>query len=149
MQEQRGEAQKSLSTGERKFLAYNTQLGGTGHGSTASTRRCMLGEFEASWENVYEDIMFTNNAYFIYLYVYIALYIHQIMGDILNKILKIEVYCAVVENRMACDWSHPSQGSLSCLPCPTLTHQYLAKIGRDKENSVFGGQGSEKLSLMI
>lgn len=67
----------------------------------------------------------------------------------LNKILKIEVCYAIIENRMACGWNHPSQGSLTHSPCPAVTHQCLAKIGRDKENSVFGGKGSEKLNLII
>lgn len=50
---------------------------------------------------------------------------------------------------MACGWNHPSQRSLSCSPCPAVTHQCSAKTERVKENSVFGGQGSEKLNLVI
>lgn len=52
---------------ERKFPAYSTQLSGTGHRSTE--RKYMLRDFEASWENVCEDIMLTNNAYDTYIYI--------------------------------------------------------------------------------
>lgn len=39
VQEHRGETEESLSMRERKFLTYNTQLSGTGHGSTESMRK--------------------------------------------------------------------------------------------------------------
>lgn len=67
VQEHREETHESLSMTERKFPAYSTQLSGTGHRSTE--RKCMLRDFEASWENVCEDIMLTNNAYDTYIYI--------------------------------------------------------------------------------
>lgn len=68
VQELRRETQESLSMRERKFLAYDTQLSGSEHGRAESTRKCTLRDFEATWENVCEDIMLTNDAHFIYIY---------------------------------------------------------------------------------
>lgn len=66
MREHRGEIQESLSVREREFLAYVTQLSGTGHGNIESMREHILRDFEASRGNLCDDIKHTNNTYGIY-----------------------------------------------------------------------------------
>lgn len=108
MQEDRGETQKSFST-RKKISSLQYTLSGTGHGSTESMRKCRLRDFEAGWENVCEDIMLTNNAYFIYIHIYIPT--DQIIGDILKKILKVEVCYAPISRifiSLALSCSHTS-----------------------------------------
>lgn len=66
MHEHGGEIQESLSIREKKFLAYITQLSGTGHRGTESMRERTLRDFEASRGNLCDDIMHTNSAYDLY-----------------------------------------------------------------------------------
>lgn len=57
---------ESFTMTEIRFLAYITQLSGTGHGGTENVRECTLRDSEASRGNLRDDIMRTNNVHYIY-----------------------------------------------------------------------------------
>lgn len=58
--------QESFTMIEIKFLAYITQLSGTGHGGTENVKECTLRHSEASRGNLWDDTMHTNNVHYIY-----------------------------------------------------------------------------------